>query len=217
MSSTDKTKTSKSSNNGTFMIDKTKTLPSSSNNSSPSTKRLASANSDSSSTHKPKVFTSSNNDRTKTPPSSNNDTQSTKKMKTFESSNTIDKTNTSASSITIIPSGKKIIHFAQGGKNPRLLHFGIPNSLFHRILDAPSDPFIKNFIKQKNILNSNTCQYYASSPSTNSCKNHATYTCPHCSILYCLQHGLKHQEELKGDVRSLLTKAQVKFLSNKTK
>jgi hypothetical protein len=85
-----------------------------------------------------------------------------------------------------------------------------------RILDISSDTSMKSLTKQKD-MNSKTCQYHATASSVCYCKNLATYICPHCSVPYCLQHGLQHQEELKGDLRSLLAKAQVKFICNNTK
>ena len=56
-------------------------------------------------------------------------------------------------------------------------------------------------------------------PSTSMlrCRNNGTYQCSHCDVFFCLQHGLRHQEELKSEIRVLLTKTQVEFLFSKGK
>jgi hypothetical protein len=70
---------------------------------------------------------------------------------------------------------------------------------------------IDNVNKESNATKSNWCQFRLPLNNAAYCRNRATYQCAHCPVSYCLQHGLQHQEDLKDDVRTLLSTAQVKF------
>jgi hypothetical protein len=120
--------------------------------------------------------------------------------------NTVSPTNNtcvSTSSITIIPASKHI--------NEYFLYNKI-KSIFDYILDIPSVTSTENSINKQDKKKASTCHY--TQPSTNvfQCHNQGTYRCSHCGILFCLQHGLKHQDDLKEEVRTLFTKTQVKFI-----
>ncbi len=81
-----------------------------------------------------------------------------------------------------------------------------------RLSDTSTRTSSQNSINQKDTIKVNTCQYTIPSTNVSHCRNQGTYKCSHCNISFCLQHGLQHQEDLKTDIRSLLTKTQVKFL-----
>lgn len=70
----------------------------------------------------------------------------------------------------------------------------------------------QNSANQNNIFKASICHYKHPSSSVSHCQNQGTYQCSHCEIWFCLQHGLKHQEDLKEEIRILLTKAQVKLI-----
>jgi hypothetical protein len=58
----------------------------------------------------------------------------------------------------------------------------------------------KNSINEDNTSEMTTCQYKHPKNNIFPCRNQGTYECPHCSIFFCLQHGLQHQESLKEEI-----------------
>jgi len=84
--------------------------------------------------------------------------------------------------------------------------------IFDRISGTPSLTSTTNSNNKQDNKTASTCHY--TQPSTNlfQCQNQGTYRCSHCEVLFCLQHGLKHQEDLKEEVRILLTKTHVRFI-----
>ncbi|CAF3378276.1 unnamed protein product, partial [Rotaria sp. Silwood2] len=74
--------------------------------------------------------------------------------------------------------------------------------------NTSTDAFINNSNTETNRIQSHYCQYQLSSINMYHCQSLATYKCSHCSVSFCLQHGLKHQEDLKKEIRDLLMKTQ---------
>ncbi|UJR20357.1 hypothetical protein I4U23_023488 [Adineta vaga] len=56
-------------------------------------------------------------------------------------------------------------------------------------------------------MNSNKCQYQLSAIDSIVCEMSAIYKCSHCSTVYCLEHGLEHQEDLREEINYLLDEA----------
>ncbi len=80
------------------------------------------------------------------------------------------------------------------------------------ISDTSSNAMIADVRKEDSMMRLNRCQYQLPGNNGPHCRCPATYKCSHCSLSCCLQHGLQHQDDLKDEIRSLLSKAQVKDL-----
>ncbi len=76
-----------------------------------------------------------------------------------------------------------------------------------------SDVLIRIQDTQNIEMNMNICRYSISSNSVFQCRDVANYKCSHCSYSFCLQHGLRHQQELKEEINYLLAEAQVRSSS----
>jgi len=77
------------------------------------------------------------------------------------------------------------------------------------ISDISIDASNKITDKQNKDMNTTKCEYRLSMIDNVQCQNLNEYQCSHCSSLYCLEHSLQHQEDLKEEVSYLLDEAQV--------
>ncbi|CAF1038299.1 unnamed protein product [Adineta steineri] len=55
------------------------------------------------------------------------------------------------------------------------------------------------------------CQYQIAMNDDQKCHMPSTYQCSHCSSVFCLKHGAKHQEDLKEEINYLLDETQASY------
>ncbi len=74
----------------------------------------------------------------------------------------------------------------------------------------PADAFNISYEQQNNSANPARCHYHIKSSDVRQCQDISSYKCPHCSIMFCLQHGMQHQKDLKEKIRHQLVEAKVR-------
>ncbi|CAF1018177.1 unnamed protein product [Adineta steineri] len=74
--------------------------------------------------------------------------------------------------------------------------------------DIRTDASERTADNEHSEMNMKKCQYQIPTNDDQKCHMPSTYQCSHCSSVFCLKHGAKHQEDVKEEINYLLDETQ---------